>query len=156
MQDFLFLTSSYGIDLDGHQFEFKGQLYPQIEILCLSHGSSIEGRKMAMTYYTGHRVILPLVVSHHLKRFYLITRSLKASDLALINYERLIRYQKIEPEVTRLYFDNGFYHDIALDYRIIKRQVAIMTTYLKAYYKSTQERTIIQQIHPNWLYNTSI
>ena len=131
MQEYLYLSNDFCLDSKGNYLKLNQKLYGFSKALCLYYGSSIEGRNKAMTYYTS------LVVSNKYHIYYLRTRSYKSSDIALINYTKLLSYKPIDTSTTRLLFQNDIYLDIHVNYRIIKRQMMIMKTYIKHYFINT-------------------
>lgn len=137
MQEYLYLSNDFCLDSKGNYLKLNQNLYRFLKALCLYYGSSIEGRNKAITYYTSYSKVLPLVISNKYHIYYLRTRSYKASDIALINYTKLLSYKPIDTSTTRLLFQNDIYLDIHVNYRIIKRQMMIMKTYIKHYFINT-------------------
>ena len=134
MRDILLLFRNSGYKLNGEHFQLETDLYKFLEKKCLSYGSSIEGRRAAFFYLTGHKCLLPLVCSNYQQLYFLATRSYKAKDAYFINYQHLLSYKRVDDNSTILYFDTGFEIVINCNFRIIKRQTKLMNLYIKNYY----------------------
>lgn len=135
-QDFLIIQQSpeKSYDLGGNEVLIdKPKNY--IEECCLSLGASLKGRNEAVFKCTNINYKLPIVLSNKEELYYLLTRSINAKDCILINYRELLRYKQINDEQVLLIFRNGFTRKINTNYRIIKRQIAILEKYLNNYYQ---------------------
>ena len=142
-QDFLIIQNSPNIsyDINGNQL-YLDDIDKIIKTLCLEYGSTVEGRKESLKFYTGFNYKLPIIISNKYHLYYLCTRSLEADDCVLINYQFLKAYHSLG-NATKLIFKNDFEIIVPVDYRIIKRQIKILNKYLnevlKRCYNSSYE-----------------
>ena len=132
-QDFLIMRKAplTSIDIYGNTYLID-DLSQYINDLAIFYGSDLRGRNLAMAKITGIKYKLPLLISNKAKIYYLKTRNLMAEDCVLINYYWFDHYKALK-NMTELYFRNGYKIVIDVDYRIIKRQVAIIQKYLNIY-----------------------
>ena len=133
MHDILIIDRQSYIDLKGQKYPLQMEFNSFIAAKAMAYGSSISGRKASFSYYTGHHVLIPLIISIKENLYFLLTRSLKADDVILINYALLWHYHRLDDQRTKLYFDSGITIDIKVNYRIIKRQIKLLRDYLLAY-----------------------
>lgn len=140
MEEMLYLSNDYFLNEKGGKVVCNITPLYFVREQALQFGSSIEGRIKAMTFYTGYKSVLPLVISDKYHIYYLCTRSYKAKDAKFINYDKLLYYTKINDSTTRLSFMDGIQIDIDVNYRIIKRQLKIIRIYLQNYHQTTKFR----------------
>ena len=122
----------FGIDLNGNLIPIKNESLSFINDYCLLNGSTLEGRNEAFRYLTGTRYKPCLIVSLVKGIFYLCTRRIENyKTFCLINFLALEHYKQVDVQHTKLYFKTGFEITIAVNYRIIKRQMVLMNRYLE-------------------------
>lgn len=123
----------YTVNLEGHQEKQMSDTTKFVEDYCLKNGSTLQGRNDAFRFLTCTRYKPSLVVSNQKGLYYLATKRIQnTTELYLINYLELEKYKIIDNNHTLVIFKNGYQKELPINYRIIKRQIILLRTYLRS------------------------
>lgn len=106
-----------------------------IDDSCKYFGSSLFGRQEGTKNLIGTAIKAPIIIEDSKIIIFFPTNSPRNNLCNWISYNNLIKYEKIDNNYTKLYFNNGFIFDIDISYNIIDNQVTRCIKLEKIYLK---------------------
>lgn len=122
------------------EFKVNKKTTKIIDNSCRYFGSSLIGRQDGTKNMIGTSIKAPIIIEESKEIIFFPTASPRIENCSWISYNNLLKYEKIDKNLTRLYFCGERNLDLDISYNIIDNQVTRCIRLEKALLK--RKRTI--------------